>query len=199
MVTVNLLPSSVLFARRKHRKRRKWLTIFAITVALTALPVGYDVLQTARAAKLERQTEPNRNRLASTRGEIRQVAERSALLATQIARADALRAKRPWSRVLRLLADLIPDEVWLTSVKSLAAPPVNRQGGQAEADDDAPVLLDGPSGLEISGYALSNDWLYEFMARIKQTGLFARVEMTQAVKEPVSRGDAVRFVLKCDW
>lgn len=205
MVTVNLLPESVAFSRRRRRRLRAWFAVVLTTGCVVALPVGYDFVQSARAASLERNVSPVQQRLAEVRQNLRQETTRYQKLATQIARADALRAKRAWSDLLSAVAQYTPETVWLLSLDTKEAQPESRtvkapvSKQEGESKDSGPVILDGPSGMRLTGYALDHESLYSFMSELKRAKVFTAIELTSAGKEPVLEGTAVRFVLDCDW
>lgn len=205
MIGVNLLPSAVLLARRRYRRLRGWLLAVALVTAVAALPVGYDIVQATRAAALERDSGPLEARLAAVRQDLKGAAARYEHFATQIARADALRAKREWAGLLATIAVLAPDAVWLVSLETRTAPaavpsPVLQDGRKSASPAGPPaIVLDGPTGLRLVGYSLDHERLYEFMSELKKSELFTKVDLTQAGKEPVLEGTAVRFVLDCDW
>jgi Tfp pilus assembly protein PilN len=204
MVSVNLLPATILIARRRNRRVRLWVTAGAMVVGLTAIPLAVDLTKTAQASSLEVRLRPLHTRLARVRGDLKAVAEQREELTTQLARADALRGKRPWADLLALISEKTPDTVWLTSLRTRLGAPLRpmekpaRTASSATAQVDA-VVLGGPSGLHLEGYALDHESLYEFMSALKNLGVFPKVELTAAGKEPVLDGTAVRFVLECDW
>ncbi len=205
MVSVNLLPPNVRLARRRARRIRLWIGVVLTTALLATVPIGLDAAKAARAAAVDRALAPVQERLDGVRAELRQTTADCSQLTTQIARADALRAKRSWGGLLVTITHHQPDQVWLTSLasKQSTEPARARPGGKKEnakaASEDAVVALDGPRGIRLEGYALDHDWLYQFITNLKQAGLFTNVELNSAGREPMASRDVVRFVLECDW
>ena len=206
MVSVNLLSPATVLARQRARRLRRWAVVIAAVMAVAAVPVSVDVVKTARGAALERETKPVLAKLEAVRAHHQKLVAQCHDLTAQMARADALRAKRSWAALLSAVTDHAPGEVWLTSIVTTtgggaAAPhrPARADGGAQRENASEAVTLQGPTGIRITGYALDHEWLYEFMSALKSMGVFKRVELTQAGKEPVLQGVAVRFILECTW
>jgi Tfp pilus assembly protein PilN len=122
----------------------------------------------------------------------------------RIERANALRTKRSWAGLLSLVAQCLPQEVWLTSVATDAPPPAaarRRTSPRASEKQDHPtvVVLDGARRAALAGYALGHEQLYDFMARLKAAQAFDRIDLVKADKEDVLWARAVRFELLCTW
>jgi len=203
MASVNLMSSKVRLARRRSHRIRSWITAVTLMSILSAVPVTISAVQAARAAGIENDIVPVLGHLKAAHQKLYGLKQRCAVLSTQIARADALRSKRPWSGLLVLMSRELPDEVWLTQIKSrdtkfegkaTTPSPPSEPGAAPEV-----IHIDGPGGLEIHGFATSHDWIYEWMRRLKSSSVFARVELLESASEPVYRGEAVRFVLECEW
>ncbi len=201
MISVNLLSPTVTFRRRQKARVRVWLIVVAVVAGLSAIPLGADLIKSAQAAALRRQVEPLNANVADARNRLDKVSAECRNLTTQLARADALRAKRDWAGLLQLIAGQIPPQVWLDSLETFTAEAPSRPTGSArnKQPKNQNVVIPGPAGMHIVGYATDNDWLYEFMSRLKLTGAFRTVELTMAGRVPVLQGAAVRFSLTCTW
>ena len=203
MSSVNLLSQKLRLARQRSRRIRAWVIIVTVTSLLAAVPVSISAVQSARASSIESEIAPVLDHLGKSRRTLKLHEKRSILLSTQIARADSLRAKRSWSDLLELIARDLPDEVWLTNVKSRETEyqgESKRSGRPATAESGPEVIhIEGPGGLEIRGFATSHEWIYEWIGRLKSTSVFDDVELVEAASEPIQQGEAVRFVLECDW
>ena len=195
-------------ARQRARRVRRWLLVVAAVTLVSGIPATLDLVNTARAAVLERQIAPVLARLTTTQNGLQNALTRHKDLSTWIAQADALRTKRSWTGLFLAVTQRMPDEVWLIATETIdpVAEPSRRKSSAsrgpttgAEPEEPLTVMLDGPAGIRITGYALDHDWLYEFMSRLNSARLFTYVELVQAGKEPVLEGQAVRFVLECAW
>jgi len=204
MIAINLVPPEILTARRRLRRIRGWTVICAIVAAGSAVPVVVNLQRQARVTALNRGKEALTEELSTTRKALAELTHSLAVLNDRIDRAEALRTKRPWAALMSAITRMMPDEVWLTSFDT-GAP----AGGAAVAErspspNSAPergavVVMDGATRLVLAGYAVGHDELYEFMARLKESGMFSHVELVKAGKEPVLRSQAVHFELTCSW
>jgi len=186
-------------ARRRARRARWWLATVAVAGGLAAIPVSINTVQRARAAAIERRTVPAKARVEESRRKLRLLRARCAQLSLEISRASALRAKRPWAGLLQLIAGRLPQEIWLTRIESVAAEPPTPVPPATPDPEDTDVRLDGPGAIRIRGYALAHESIYEWIDRLKKTQVFTRVQLAEAVKEPMLQGEAVRFELECRW
>ena len=205
MAKVNLMSSKLRLTRRRSHRIRSWVTVVMLMSIAAAVPVSISAVQAARAAGIENDIVPVLDHLASAHQNLGSLKHRSAILSTQIDRADALRSKRRWSDLLVLLSRQLPNELWLTKVTSREAKVESKPNTAAtktatgSATGPEVVHIDGPGGLEIRGFATSHEWIYEWIMRLKETSAFTRVELMESASEPVYRGEAVRFVLECEW
>jgi Tfp pilus assembly protein PilN len=205
MVSTNLLPPSLVRQRAVRRRMRAWGGVVACALGAIAVPVVMH--QTARAQErslLARRDAIDGHR-SSLQRELAQGIRSIQSLQTQLARADALRSKRPWSALFGMISACMPEGTWLTLLATDAPGPsptrtAARVGKAAEPDDsDKTVRMEGATGLTLQGFAVDHGDLYAFMSRLKATNLFADVELIRSGREPVLDGQAVRFELRCTW
>lgn len=203
MASVNLMSSKLRLARRRSHRIRAWVTAVTVMSILAAVPVSISAVQAARAAGIENDIVPVLDHLKAAHQKLDVLKQRGAVLSTQIDRADALRSKRHWSDLLALISRELPDELWLTQVTSrdakVESTPVAAATATGPTAGPEVVHIDGPGGLEIRGFAISHEWIYEWIKRLKDTSAFRRVELMESAAESVHRGEAVRFVLECEW
>jgi Tfp pilus assembly protein PilN len=205
MVSVNLLPPSVMRQRSVRRRVRAWSGVLACALGALAIPVV--IHQSARAQErslLARRETMDGDRSALQR-ELAQETRSIQSLQTQLARADALRSKRSWSALFGMISACMPEGTWLTmlatdSPGSVSAKAAAKGGKAAESDNgDETVRMEGATGLTLQGFAVDHEELYAFMSRLKGTNLFGDVELIRSGREPVLDGQAVRFELRCTW
>ncbi len=207
MIGVNLIPQAVLAARNRRRRIRQWLVVTAVVAGVSVVPVVLELRQQARLATLLERKEQDEIRLRAARTEQAELTRSLAYLNERIERADTLRAKRPWAALLSLIVQQMPEEVWLTSLKTgtTNAAPAGRaagfgpRGAAVGPGQQAVVVMDGPRRIDLQGCAVEHEHLYDFMTRLKQSGAFTSVELVKAGREPVLRSRAVRFELSCSW
>ncbi|MCH7812807.1 MAG: PilN domain-containing protein [Planctomycetes bacterium] len=204
MIGVNLIPQDVLLARRRSRRIRLWLTATAIAAGLGAVPVVLELQRQGRADTLTDQRAKVKVELATVRDELTELNRSLALLNDRLDRAEALRTKRPWAALLTSITRSMPDQVWLSSMATgmenvSARRPARAPAESAPGDKPKVVRMDGARKIDLTGYALDHEHLYEFMTGLKQSQLFATVDLVKAGKEPLLRSRAVRFQLSCVW
>ncbi|MHC4236625.1 MAG: PilN domain-containing protein [Planctomycetota bacterium] len=195
MIGVNLVPPQVLAARKRSRRVKSWAVVIAVVAGLSAIPVILEFRQQARLTSLLERRSQTQSHRASVRAELTELNRSLAELNQRIERADMLRTKRPWA-------------VWLTSLTT-GSPQAPAKGaassspnGSTSAGDSEPaevVVMDGASQINLTGFAVDHEHLYDFMTLLKGSQAFASVELVKAGKEPVLQSRAVRFELTCSW
>ncbi len=182
------------------------------------LPVLVESRQQAHFERLKLRAGDTETKLSVVRGQVATTAQAVADLDTELARANALRTKRSWAALLRLVGACLPEEVWLTSIAT--DPPQPRASGRIQvsrdrageagkggapgngpgnAADSGVVVLEAPTKLRLEGFALDHKALYDLISGLKGSGSFSEVKLLIAGMEPVLQGRAVRFVLTCAW
>ena len=114
MPSVNLIPAEYLLRRRKQGRIRMWLIAGGLAWILATIPVVREFsaefqlsTQRAAAATISEQVSTARSRRSES-------ATRLTLLHQEIARAQKLRYKRLWTAMISVIAEAVPDRVWLT-------------------------------------------------------------------------------------
>lgn len=205
MVSINLLPPSLMRKRVVRRRVRTWSVLVACALGAGAIPVV--MYQSARAQEdsLRARRESVDGDRSSLQRELAQWTRSIQSLHTQLARADALRSKRSWSTLLGMIGSCMPEGTWLTSLATdspgaIKARPGAKTGSTEKAENgDAAVRMEGATSLTLQGFAVDLDDLYAFMSRLKATNLFSEVALIRSGREPVLAGQAVRFELQCTW
>jgi Tfp pilus assembly protein PilN len=187
---------------------RAWGLIMLPVTALAVAPFVTELRRQSRAEKLAAELERVEDALRTLRRDVTATASAVQDVEMRIARARALRTKRSWSGLLGLLARCSPDEVWFTEVSSPADAPVAAKPARAASatepvTDGQPlvqvVTLEAATRLQLTGYAVNHERLYDLMSRLKEAGVFTSVELVKAGMEPVFEGRAAKFVLACTW
>lgn len=207
MIGINLIPESVVLAKRRRRRLRLWSIVLLATMAVAALPVGVEITRQHQVLTLKGERRQVEVDIKSTRETLNRAGSEIRTLEAQMARSDALRTKRPWSRLLGMLSRNMPDEMWLLSVATDPAVPARgdrdltpkKSSKNARGHEPTVVTLEAPRALALEGYAQEYRNLYEFMSRLKQANVFREVTLTRATDEPVFDANAVRFKILCRW
>lgn len=211
MTGVNLIPSSVLGARRRSRRIRQWAVASVIAAAMAAVPMLVELRQRALSDKLVERQQIGTAKLAEVQTELDEVSVSLRQLRDAIERADTLRTRRPWGGLLTSIVSCMPEEVWLSSIGTEApstgsrvrpAAPIGKPAAKSDENETPSatvVTMAGARRLDLAGFALDHEQLYEFMTRLKRSETFGRVELVMAGKQPVLHSEGVRFELTCTW
>lgn len=204
MIGVNLIPPGVLAARKRGRRIRQWVVVTAIVAAVSAVPILLEWRQQARLVALQERKQQADARLGAVRAELAELTHSLTELNDRIERADRLRTKRPWAALLSLIVRQMPEEVWLTSLgtggpQEAAGAKPGLSGTVAASEQGEVVVMEGARKIDLAGFAVDHEHLYNFMTRLKESRAFGQVELVKAGKEPLLRSRAVRFELTCRW
>ena len=210
MRRVNLLPAYRIRARERGARARRWVGACAACGALVvAALVG------ARAVR----GDEDRRLAAETQRLTREVAtlERAhAALVPQAAEAQAdldanlsITAQPDWSLLLAMVSLSLDEEVVLNACElevaaplaaapsvAAPAPAAPARGGKPPPAAAAPRPEVGPV-LRVGGFGRSQGSVAQFALRLEQTGLFDRVSMMKANREPFLAGEATAFRIDC--
>jgi len=204
MVSVNLLPIEIAQKQVATRRARGWALLVLLAFGAAAVPVALNVTRRAQASGLSRRCESVQQGRKTLQRDLIETTRECDTLDRHLARSETLRAKRPWSALVGFIAASLPEEVWLPSLSTSASscdPGPRKSGGRGRAGkpEDGRTVLEAPTSMRVSGYALDHGHLYTFMSQLKQKDVFAEVELLGAGVEPALAGQAVRFELQCSW
>lgn len=215
MPSVNLIPAEYLLGRRKQRRVRMWLIAGGMAWIFATIPVVREFsaefqlsTQRAAAATISEQVHTARSR----RGES---ATRLTLLHQEIARAQKLRYKRLWTAMISVIAEAVPNRVWLTKLATDPHKPAVASGAtsvlshrrSSDASDVAAssggyeklIGKSGPRRLILEGQALGLEDIYGFVDALNELNVFANASI-RSVRGDQNQGIKVtRFTLECEW
>lgn len=107
--------------------------------------------------------------------------------------ATALQRRVAWDRVLREVATVLPDDVWLTSLsaKSPASP--------ASAAPPAPAAPNAaPTGLTLNGYTYSQSGVARLLSRLSVVPDLRNVQLQSSALSKVGEQQIVQFTILAD-
>ncbi len=203
MINVNFMPKRMALAKARNRRVRKWLC--AVGWALVALigAWGVDGTRRVEAGSLRNEIMVLQSRLQEGKGELAKTASQAHVVLRQIEHADALRAKRPWSSLLQLVAESMPEGCWLISLGTDPAVPGNRVlSRKAVSKEDVKneaIVIQSPRKLRLVGYATNDDESFIFVERLKKSNAFQSVNLLKSKREPHRDGFYYRFEIACEW
>ncbi len=215
MPSVNLIPLELLLKRQKIRRIRLWLMIGGATWVLASVPVVRELSAAYQLSSQRAAVDIIAEQLENAHRRRRQSAERLKLLRQEVARAEKLRYKRLWTAMISVIAESIPEGVWLTRLSTDPPQPQVDPGArsplshrrtkgsdpQAVSDAGYDTLIGkaGPRRLLLEGRALGLEDIYAFVDALNALDIFENASI-RAVRSDVSEGIKVTyFTMECEW
>jgi Tfp pilus assembly protein PilN len=93
-----------------------------------------------------------------------------------------------WERVLRELAIVIPQDVWLTNLDATASPDASSSGSSTGSSSSAAADVLGPS-LDIQGCASGHDAVARFLASLRDVDGVTRVAVMSSDRQDATGSD----------
>jgi Tfp pilus assembly protein PilN len=182
MRAVNLIPPEARGERRPTRTGSlAYIVLGALVLALagvTAVVMTGNSISDKKSeiASLQaRQTE-----LQAQIARVQSYSDLASLEQTRVATVTSLAQSRfDWSRSLRELALVIPDDVWLTSLQGSVSPDVTVEGGGGEAANSLRAQAPGPA-LMMEGCAAGHDSVAAFLDVLRDIDGVTRVAVTSS-------------------
>jgi Tfp pilus assembly protein PilN len=193
MRAVNLLPKSQTRSRRR-RKSTPWALVVGLAgTAVASAAIGAAFLQASGTAA-DRQEE-----LADVSAQLaalpkpKPVQNDDSALATErnqraVAVASAFAYHVSWDRVLRRLALVLPDDVWLTSLtaQAPAAPGVGTRALGVSASS---------TGMTLMGYTYSHAGVARLLSRLSVLPDLTSVQLQTSVLAEIGERQVVQFTI----
>ncbi len=184
---VNLIPASILRARRRSARIKLWcagLVVYALTVGVTGVWVRSDRVAprdwTADIEQVIRASDAVRAEIDKRRAELDR--EEAAARA-----AESVAGQPDWSMLLALIARAAGDSVW---VETTALKPI--PGGTPDARPGSDALV-----LALSGLGESQDAVSSFAIAMENLGLFKIVRILESRRQANNGREAFAFRLEC--
>ncbi len=215
MPSVNLIPRELLLQRRKIRRVRVWLLIGGATWIFASIPVIRELSAAYQLNSQSTAVAAISDQLDHAHARRGQSARRLLMLRQEVARAEKLRYKRLWTDMITVIADAMPQRVWLIQLSTdPAKPPVGsrttaplslRRSADSNTQTTTPAGYDtlmgkaGPRRLLLEGQALGLEDIYAFVDTVNDLGIFENASI-RSVRGDVAGGIKVtHFTLECDW
>lgn len=217
--SANLIPRRILAARARKSHLRGWLLGVMLSCAAVVVSFSLNEVSRVRAESLAKQHDELQEQFHEVNRDLRVTSQRVQVVQGRIERANALRRKRAWSKLLMFVGQSLPDEAWLTAIATDPAQPSGRvargsrgsvlkaaeAGAGKETDKPDTIVIDAPRKLVIKGKAFEHGQLYTFMQHLKEAGVFRSVQLVRSALEkvatPKEQSDlqVVAFELVCEW
>lgn len=208
MRAVNLLPREDTVRTESSKTGVGVAMVAAIGGGIVILALAAGFVVTSRSVGTERATLASaKAQLALTSSAPSHVSQaRSKLISERdrraLALASALGKRVSWDRVLRRLALVLPEDIWLTNLagttplttaETLAAAP-------APSASSAPSssLPSTPTGLTIEGYAYSQDAVARLLSRLQVVPDLTNVQLQTSKTAEVAGRKVVQFTILSD-
>lgn len=190
MPSINLVP-----AEEKQREFRRQFLIVPVAGAIMFVGImgGSYFYYSSQASNAEKQLQDIKSSNASLKkqvDELRRYEEVKNKKQTQLNIVTGLYGQRVrWSRTLSDLAYVIPDDVWLTSIKAMV-PGVQTGGATASA---SPSGSGSVRDIEINGYTYGMPSVAIFLVRLGLISSLTEVTLVSAEKEELSSQMVTKF------
>ncbi len=210
MIAINLIPPNLLMAQTRRRHLRRWSAALTLAFLLLVAAAGREWAQQALADELTTENTRVQSDLTLARNALKSVAAQTDQVDLQVQRAEALRAKRAWSRLIALIGHSLPPACWLTSLtteparpgtgrRDLRPPPSAVAAAPGQKPPKTEFTIEAPRKLRIAGFAADPAEPHTFVTRLKETGAFRQVLLERSQREPVLDGIYYRFEIACEW
>ena len=180
---------------RGRRPSRSRLILAVVGLLVIAVLGSYFLISSAKVADKEREHDAKRAELAAKNvpaeepapaGDAALVQERDQ---RQGAVGTALGSRIAWDRLLREFSLILPEDVWLKSMKGSSAVPSDA----AEAD---PTQGTGTSSFEIIGYTRKQDGVAQLLSRMSVLPELESVALVSATSVTIGNEDVVEFTIR---
>lgn len=201
-VTLNLIPTTRLTARRRRTVLRRWLFGGgALAAVLIAMTVVAQLRWGGEPADLASTLDDAARRTSDTRSQLARMREELSAIERRLDANRAVTHQPNYAVLMALMARSLDDQLVLRScafepmpVDSDGPAPVRRT---SDADDHA----QRPAGFPItaSGLAVNQRAVSAYLLRLEQMGLFHRVRLINTRREPTPFGSdpAIAFEIEC--
>ncbi|MCZ6651709.1 MAG: hypothetical protein O7D91_01595 [Planctomycetota bacterium] len=219
MPSVNLIPHELLLRRCKIRRVRTWLIIGGVTWIFASIPVIRELSAEYQLNSQSTAVAAMSDQLDHAHARRGQSAKRLLMLHQEVARAEKLRYKRLWTDMISVIADAIPERVWLIQLSTDPAKPTvsarttaplsPRRSAGSKVDTTTPAGYDtlvgkaGPRRLLLEGQALGLEDIYVFVDAVNDLGIFENASIRSVRGDVAGTGagglKVTRFILECEW
>jgi type IV pilus assembly protein PilN len=176
MIRINLLPFRT--ARKKENIRRQ-VSIFLLSLAFLLIILFYYNWNlgnkiTGLSAKIK-QTQSELNKYEQINKEIAEIKKKLSNLKKKMAVMETLEANRfePTRLLDTMTAVIVAKRMWFTRLESK------------------------DNKVEITGIALDNKTVADFMVRLEKTGLFSDVDLNTLKQQKVEKSNLMSFQISC--
>jgi Tfp pilus assembly protein PilN len=195
MRPVNLLPAEYRRDRLELFKSPSTpvLALGLAGVVVVAMLVGGFIVENSKVSDKRRTLDSLQTELSATPGPRQRSSHEAELLQSRDQRVatlnTALTGRIAWDRVLRNLSSVLPDDVWLSSLKA------GSTGAESTAAASGATSAAGEDFL-LNGYAYSQDGVARLLARLEVVPDLSNVQLQKSEKTEVAGRAIVTFAIE---
>ncbi len=197
---VNLLPEAIQWRNAGRARRRGWGMALCATLMISALAWQWSSRHAGEVRRADAGLEQARADVDRQKKLAAALAARLTDIEARFAVLDAMRGTRAWSPRLSIIAKAVPPDMLLTrfnaATQALAAKSDGRSaaGARSPAPPDSTAMTDE---VRIDGYALDHTDIATFLRRLKDSGLFSRVDLVRSIREDKDTRVVLNFGITC--
>lgn len=196
----NLVPRVYLRQLRLHCRRRAWVAVVCAYAVLALVYAGtYWLLRAAGPAGTDAELSAQRARNEETRSELQRLANQLALLRDDVEQRQNLVSQPDFSILLRFLSDAVDRDTMFRhfSLRGTGIDPL-RPGAVPGGPRSAGFEREPRHFvLSLSGTSRSETGLTRLSGRLRDSGLFDRVELRRTGRDLVGPDEAMSFEIEC--
>lgn len=205
MTDINLISAARLQTRKQRAQVKRW--VVACSIYSAVLLVGCGVYRTAwglNAPGVDTSLEDVQAQSRSIQEKIDRLQARLVALELSLQANRDLKEHPDWSLLLRFLATMLGDDLFLHECDVQAITPGIAQAAKATANgrsnQQAESAVDPPAvRLTVAGMGRSLEAVSQFALRIEQTQLFTEVKLADTRAQPYHQGKAIAFRVVCTF
>ncbi len=206
MARINLIPEYIMTRQQRRRHLQRWLAPMAVALMCVLMMLWLTFSQRVEASDVQSQTDQFLAQVKTFQQKLKEAKAKSVQLRDQMERADSLRGKRAWTKIIAVVTQCLPKSAWLTSISTDPTSPskVRRtqsasiQAGNAIKCDEV-VTIDAARKLRLLGYTAGAGEPHDLVRRLKTSGIFKSVTLTHSRRQDVLDGSYFRFEVICAW
>src|SRR5581483_1030566 len=202
--SVDLTPREV---KASSRRRPNLVPVLLPAAAVVPIAVLGIVFAQAHGKVSDRQShlsslQQQLDAMPQPRGPQIDASLRGAEAARASAVAQVLGGRASWDGMLSGLARVLPENVWLTSLKASVPSPLSTTladaASSSKAASSTPAPLPTPTGVDIEGYTYSPQDVAVLLARLSALPTLANVQLGSATTATIGKKNVVQFKILAD-
>ena len=203
MIDINLISTNRLRARKQRAQMKRWFVICLTYSVVLLVSCGvYRVIWNLTTPDVEAELLDLHAQTQSIQETIDQIQARLVESNLSLEANRELKEHPDWSLLLRFLASMLGDDLFLRECDIQMLSPSTVQAVQAVGQDRSIQQADDPASqsavrLSVRGMGRSLEAVSQFALRIEQTQLFTQVKLVDTRSEPYLKDKVIAFRVEC--